>query len=114
MKIATWIILSLINLILLGITLFLQIIGYGTSPKIYADNEGELEGLIDKAIAHYNQTYYLEIGIIGIVLFAVNYFLLKKLSSKPLRAASLLLGVFLVISLGVLLILSNKYKANHY
>ncbi len=113
-KVFTLIGLITFDLILFAITLFLQIIGYRTSPKVFANSEEELNTLLDKAISSYNQTYFVEIGIIGILLFGTNYWGIKKVVNSPFKITLIVFALYLIISIMGLLWLSEKFRTNHF
>lgn len=114
-KILIWAALLISNFLLLGVTLFLQIIGYGTSPRNFAESKEELNHVISEAISNYNQTYYIEMAFIGVLLFGINYLLFKKLDvNRPVLKAVFSLIGYLVVALISIFILANRYRANHF
>jgi len=114
-KFLIWTATLLSDFLLLGVTLFLQIIGYGTSPRNFAESKEELNQLISEAVSNYNQTYYVEMVFIGAFLFGLNYILLKKLNiNRPILITTLLLIGYLAISLTSVFILANRYRVNHF
>lgn len=107
--------------ILFGVTLFLQIIGYGTAPLVddkygleYISDK-ELNKLIEIAINDYNTTYYIEIIFISIVVIGLNFIILNKLTSKYILILSFLIFlIYIVASLYSLNICSENYRAAHF
>ena len=75
-----------INIAVLVFIVFLQIIFYGSVPAIGYDshfkNKLEKEAACNEMTKTYNRTLIPEILIGGIILLAVNFFILKKKTSK--------------------------------
>jgi hypothetical protein len=88
-----------INVIILLLIVFLQLIGYGTAPAITYNTS--FKNNIDKKAAciemtrTYNRTYIQEIVIGGLVLLVMNYFILKNRSSKYIFWSIILLLIYL-------------------
>ncbi len=114
-KVLIWIAVILSNLFLLAVTLFLQIIGYGTAPKIFADSEVELNKLIDNSINTYNKTFFIEMAFIAAILFGLDYLFFKKLHlNRPFIYSILFIIVYIIISLSSLMLLGNTYRSKHF
>jgi len=75
-----------INIAVLVSIVFLQIIFYGSVPAIGYDshfkNKPEKEAACNEMTKTYNKALIPEILIGGIILLAVNFFILKKKTSK--------------------------------
>jgi hypothetical protein len=110
-NISIWLGLIIGNCILVFITIFLQVIGYGTSPKIIARNEVELKSLVAEQVFDYNKTYLIQILVIGIILFIMNFIFLKWKNGKTLKLSLIITAVYFVVALITLLIISSNFAA---
>lgn len=104
-----WFAIIVSNAILLFITISLQIIGYGTSPKIEAKTDVELKRLVSDQVFEYNKTYFFQMLIIGLTLFLIDYFLSKSISKKALRICLTITVIYFAITLMTLIMISSNF-----
>ena len=105
------------TIIFFGITFVLQVLGYGTAPGIDARYNSEitseeLSQIVETTISDFNTTFYIEIGIVGIIVLGLNYFILNKMKSKyTLIISIVILLIYLIPSLYTLSMNSDKFRA---
>lgn len=105
-----WVIVVVMNLIIILLTIIRQIIGYGTTPKVDAQSYNELEIMLNRIIWKYNESYMIEIAIIGVLVFLLNYFLLKRFE-KTLMKSLIVLIMYFFISIISMLLISYRFKS---
>ncbi len=103
------IICTLLDIVLLSFTIVLQVIGYGTAPKIFATSEKQRIILIKQKISEYNNEYIAEIIIFGLLIFILDFLILKKITNKAIYISFIFLVMYVIISLTTLWYLSNNY-----
>lgn len=114
-RVLIWVVVISSNLLLFVVSLFLQIIGYGTAPKIFADSEGELDKLIDESINIYNLTFFIEMTFIAAILFCLNYVFFKKLNlNHPFKYSLFFSIVYVIISISFIILLGDSYRSKHF
>ena len=116
-KILRWTGLLSINIVIILIVIFLQMLYYGTSPAIdydqnFTDNFERKEATINKTI-DYNRTLIIEALVGGCLLTLLNYLLLKSIAIRPFRVSIILLLIYLILTGTSLTFFTIEYFNNN-
>ena len=85
---------AFLNLILLGITVVLQILKFGTCPKVFANSEQELKTQVDLVIHQLVGGLYWQLSIIGLLAFGMNFLYLKVIEENRILVKSIVIRAY--------------------
>ena len=102
---------AFLNLILLGITVVLQILKFGTCPKVFANSEQELKTQVDLVIHQLVGGLYWQLSIIGLLAFGMNFLYLKVIEENRILVKSIVISLaYLIIGIVSLHMVAENFR----
>ena len=89
----------------------LQILKFGTCPKVFANSEQELKTQVDLVIHQLVGGLYWQLSIIGLLAFGMNFLYLKVIEENRILVKSIVISfAYLIIGIVSLHMVAENFR----